>query len=152
MVEIHVENVALPADLDAVKLREDLERVLVEKGCVEDRVDVIFVDDDMIRELNRAYRGTDAPTDVLAFDLRGERFLPEEVTGEVYVSLGRAAEQATRARVPLREEVIHLTIHGLLHLAGFDDTTVAGKRRMEEETRRYVRGILDGHTTKTDDR
>jgi len=152
MIEIHTDNVALPVDLDAARMREGLNQVLLDMGRAEDRVNVIVLDDEGIRMLNRTYRGIDVPTDVLAFDLRDEGLLPEEVTAEVYVSLPRAAEQADQMGVPLREEVVHLAVHGLLHLAGFDDATAPERRRMEDETVRYVRGILDMHATKNDDR
>ena len=149
MIEIYTENIALPSDLDVTKMREGLRQVLLDMGRMQDRVNVIFVDDEEIRQLNRTYRETDAPTDVLAFDLRDERIRPEEVTGEVYVSLQRAAEQAAQAGVSLREEAVHLAVHGLLHLAGFDDATIAERQHMENETRRYVHRML---ATENDDR
>ena len=149
MIEIYTENIVLPSNLDADRMREGLRQVLLDMGCAQDRVNVIFVDDEGIRRLNRTYREIDAPTDVLAFDLRDERIRPEEVTGEVYVSLQRAAEQAAQAGISLREEVVHLAVHGLLHLAGFDDATAAERQCMENGTRRYVRRML---ATENDDR
>lgn len=110
------------------------ERIVERYGLGD--VTVIFVDDARIVELNRKFLGRDFPTDVLAFDLRDPS--PEGPSGEVYVSLERAEEQAREFGVPYEEEVARLVFHGLLHLAGFEDVTPEGRERMEAEVERYL--------------
>jgi probable rRNA maturation factor len=56
---------------------------------------------------------------VLAFDMAGPG--PARLWGEVVVSAETAARQARRLRVPLAAELDLLVVHGLLHLAGYDD-------------------------------
>jgi len=109
--------------------------MIVERYGLGD-VTVIFVDDARITELNREFLGRDFPTDVLAFDLRDPS--PEGPSGEVYVCLERAEEQAQEFGVPYEEEVARLVFHGLLHLAGFEDATPEDRRRMEAEVERYL--------------
>ena len=102
-------------------------------------VQLILTDDGHMRQLNATYRGVEAPTDVLSFDLSGgdDRALAAG-GGEVYVSLDRAAAQAAEQRVPLLEELPRLMVHGLLHLAGFGHDTRAALREMESETERLL--------------
>ncbi len=90
---------------------------------------VVLSDDQVMRELNRAYRGVDATTDVLAFgteEADGFAFAtPPEVSrylGDVIVSFPQAEAQAQVAGHPVETEteLQLLTVHGVLHLLGHD--------------------------------
>ncbi len=113
----------------------------------EFEVSVSFVDDETIQELNRHYRGVDAPTDVLSFpqDDQDGFALPEGcplVLGDIIISLERAWEQAQEYGHSLEREVLYLAIHGFFHLVGYDHETQEEQRVMRklEET---VLGELD---------
>ncbi len=87
---------------------------------------VVVTDDETLRELNRRYRGVDAPTDVLAFadetrgpfvDAPGEpRYL-----GDIVISFHRAVAHAAEAGHDVQAELQLLVVHGVLHLLGYDD-------------------------------
>jgi probable rRNA maturation factor len=103
-------------------------------------VEVTIGDDALLADLNRRYRRGRGPTDVLAFPLGRDPAEPEEIWlwGEVYVSADRAREQAAERGATLTEELAFLVAHGLLHLAGYEDDTAAGRARMEEAAARLV--------------
>lgn len=89
-------------------------------------VSVLLTDDLRIMELNREYRGIDAPTDVLAFALfEGSDNVPRgsTVLGDVVISLETAERQAIDEKHSLEDEVAFLTVHGVLHLIGYDHQT-----------------------------
>lgn len=87
------------------------------------------MNDQEIRRLNHAFRGHDAPTDVLSFP----------GTNDVAISIETARRQARRHRHALAVEVRILMLHGLLHLAGFDHETDNGEmRRRESQLRRQL--------------
>ena len=94
--------------------------------------------DRRIRALNARYLGTRRATDVLAFDLAGPG--PGRLWGEVIVSAETAARHARRLRVPLAVELDLLVVHGLLHLAGYDDHDPRRARRMHERAREILAG------------
>lgn len=129
---------------DTSRLEEVSLRVLKENCSPALEVTVVFVDDDFIADLNRRFLGTDAPTDVLAFDL-GHTPPSTTAVGEVYVSVERAREQARAYRVPPEEEVLRLVVHGLLHLSGCDDRTASGRRLMHERTEAYLKAAPEQH-------
>jgi len=106
-------------------------------------VEVTIADDELLEELNRKYRRRSGPTDVLAFEIGREPTEPSRVWlwAEVYVSLPRARAQAKERGVPLIEEVEALTVHGLLHLAGYDHGTARSRMEME----RIAEGFLAHH-------
>ena len=94
-------------------------------------VSVLLTDDIDIRQLNREYRGIDAPTDVLAFSMReGEDGdVNPGLLGDLVVSLETAARQASTTDAlsgdcgNLKTETALLTVHGMLHLLGYDHQT-----------------------------
>lgn len=103
-------------------------------------VSLVFVDDDYIADLNRQYRGIDGPTDVLSFAMLEGPAMPGEedelLLGDVVISLETARRQAGEYGHSLAREVAYLTVHGVLHLLGYDHETPSDKQKMrtQEET------------------
>jgi probable rRNA maturation factor len=85
-------------------------------GIEEGHLTVELVDPERIRELNRAHRGIDSTTDVLSFpvDGTGPAAGPREL-GDVMIS------------PPQTEDLVEATVHGVLHLVGFDHETDDGE-------------------------
>lgn len=89
-------------------------------------ISVTFVDNEQIHELNRQYRGKDAPTDVLSFPMGqdGQYDVDHDtgakILGDIVLSMEKAMEQAKRYDHSLEREVGYLTAHSMLHLLGYD--------------------------------
>ena len=81
-------------------------------------INLVFTDDDRIRDLNREFRGKDRPTDVLSFSF--EELEADGTLGEVYISVPTARRQAVRYGTGITGEYLRLFCHGLLHLFGYD--------------------------------
>ncbi len=102
--------------------------LIVEGFNLPAELSLFVTDDEEVRKLNRNYRGIDQTTDVLAFafreDVEGSAFPqpPDGVThlGEVIISCPQAARQAEEQEHSLKQEVALLTVHGMLHLLGYD--------------------------------
>ncbi len=106
----------------------------LDAGPVE--LSIALVNDAAMRELNRAYRAKDRPTDVLAFAMgEGEYADDGGVLGDVVISVDTARRQAENRRRPLLDEMTMLLAHGLLHLLGYDHDTTAKERVMFAKTR-----------------
>jgi probable rRNA maturation factor len=128
--------------VSAARVRADARGVLTAVQEARAELTVSLVDDAEIQRLNRTYRGTDRPTDVLAFALREGRRAPgdEAVLGDVIISLETAARQARDQRVCIAHEVRTLLIHGVLHLLDYDhERSPAEARRMQAMERRLLR-------------
>ena len=94
---------------------------------------LLLTDDAMVRDLNRAYRGRDEPTNVLAFpglDDAGAPGVPP-MLGDVVVAYETAAAEAAHSRTALDDHLSHLIVHGILHLLGHDHETDVDAERME---------------------
>lgn len=84
---------------------------------------IIIVNEDKIQELNKNYRGKDAVTDVISFALEDdETFISSDfrILGDIYICLKRAKDQSIEYGHSLLRELSFLSVHGLLHLLGYD--------------------------------
>ena len=104
-----------------------------ENICTKKMTNLIVCSDYYIRKLNRSYRNIDKVTDVLSFPFNEEDFL-----GEIYISSNRTEIQARRYGVSFKNEFIRLTIHGLLHLIGYNHVKKQERNIMEEREEFYL--------------
>ena len=84
---------------------------------------VVLTTDENIHEYNREYRSVDRPTDVLSFPAdEGDDLLapPDGFLGDIMISIPRAREQAKALGHSTEREILFLTVHGVLHLLGYD--------------------------------
>ncbi len=81
-------------------------------------INIIFVLDDEMKRLNKTYRNIDNTTDVLSFIDGTNKSL-----GDVFISLNKALSQSTQYKHSLLREVAFLSVHGFLHLMGYDHQT-----------------------------
>ena len=155
---VYLDNRTRGAGLDSRALVRVLTRLLAEIGEQGTSVSLTFVRDPAMRELNRAYRGKDAPTDVLSFPIyppdafeRSGRTRPrsterapdepERMLGDIVISVDTAKRQAEEYDAPLQREVQRLLIHAVLHLAGHDHVDPGERAVMEAEERRLADSV-----------
>lgn len=84
---------------------------------------VIITDEEEIRYLNKTYRSNDSVTDVISFALEDDKTFKNptfRILGDIYICNKRALEQAENYGHSYLRELSFLTIHGLLHLLGYD--------------------------------
>lgn len=104
---------------------------------LRDTVNVLVTNSAELRSLNRRFRGSDKPTDVLSFPSpplrRGQA---TGVAGDVVISADIARENAQRLGHSVADEVKILVLHGILHLAGFDHERDNGEMARKESRMR----------------
>jgi probable rRNA maturation factor len=98
-------------------------------------VDVTLADDAAQQALNRTWRGTDAPTNVLAFPAADpDDALPDGaplLLGDVVLAYETVRREAAEQQKPLANHLRHLVVHGVLHLLGYDHIGDADAAMME---------------------
>ncbi|MFF2595560.1 rRNA maturation RNase YbeY [Priestia megaterium] len=121
------------------ELEKLLEAAAVYENLQEDaEVSVTFVDNDRIQEINHQYRHKNQPTDVISFALEemGEdemQIIGDElprVLGDIVISIPKAHEQAEEYNHSFMRELGFLTVHGFLHLLGYDHETSEDEKEM----------------------
>ncbi len=98
---------------------------------------LLFCDDATIQDLNRRWRGQDKPTNVLSFP-SGAAIGEALSLGDIAIAYETMAHEATQEGKSLAAHFLHLTVHGLLHLLGYDHETDDEAERMEEIERRIL--------------
>lgn len=107
-------------------LNEVINHTLEVMDAKESIFTIIFVTKEEIRELNKQYRGVDRVTDVISFaleDVNDVSLTDVRVLGDIYICIDRMKEQALEYNHSETRELSFLTVHGLLHLLGYDHQT-----------------------------
>lgn len=103
------------------KLPKSRLRPLLNSGITRTTITVAFVSPREIQTLNRKYRGKDKVTDVLSFSrIHAGKLSGEVDAGDIVLCLLQTRKQARERNISAKEEVMRLTIHGVLHLFGYD--------------------------------
>jgi probable rRNA maturation factor len=99
------------------------------------KLGIVLLSDEELLELNKTSLGHDYYTDILTFEIERES---NHLEAEIYISMDRAQENALRYNIGLRNELAHLLIHGMLHLAGYSDKSPAAKKKMQKKEQEFL--------------
>lgn len=147
MYDIDIANEQSFLEVDEECLRDVVRLMLSEEQVVKARISLALVDNSTIRELNARHLRHDHETDVLSFLLECSprdsqhklRGFGKRIDGEVIVSTEKAVESAGAFGWSPLEEAMLYTVHGVLHLLGYDDTTDAERRIMRGRERAILK-------------
>jgi probable rRNA maturation factor len=109
--------------------------ILSDAGFTAGEVSIAIVTDEAMHGLNRQYLQHDYPTDVLSFVLEAE---DERMVGQLIVSADYAAREAPTFGWTTDDELLLYTIHGALHLVGYDDLEPDLKAEMQDQESAYL--------------
>ncbi len=127
MITVNIFNDTDKKYLPYKHVRALVPKVLKSYGIKNMSVNVVYVDDATILELNKQYLKHNYFTDVITFDFGSN----SEIPAEIYISVETARKQANDYGVSLNEEIKRLAVHGALHLVGFKDGTASEKDEMK---------------------
>lgn len=99
------------------------------------QLDVIFVDDDTLLQMNKDFLDHDYFTDIITFDLGSEA---TSIVGELYISQDRILDNAQTLSTEIPDEILRVCIHGLLHLCGMNDSSEEEKLAMRTAENTYI--------------
>jgi probable rRNA maturation factor len=100
-------------------------------GPAQGAVTVVVDDDTRIQALNRQWRGFDKPTNVLSFPYPDTQPGPARAIGDIAISYETAAREAAAEGKSLADHIAHLSVHGFLHLLGYDHESDDDAEEME---------------------
>jgi len=101
---------------------------------------IVLTDDSAIRQLNRLWRGIDAPTNVLSFPSKRTADEPSHL-GDVVLAFETIAREAEAEGKPFAHHLAHLAVHGFLHLVGYDHEKDADADAMEQTERKILQRL-----------
>lgn len=138
MLKVSITKLHLNKKINTNLLKQVVKKTLKQEGVLEGEVSIVLGDDELLKKINKEYRGIPRPTDVLAFGFQ----LPQQVDtskkrqistttqpvqtelclGEIIISLDAVRRQAKEYNHSWEKELCILLIHGVLHILGYDHT------------------------------
>ena len=128
-IKINCENQNKRRKTDLLKAKKVARGALRALGKDSARLNITFFSNQKIRAFHRRYLGKDMSTDVMAFPAGKEG----DFLGDIAISSDKAAQNAKTYGLTFKEEIALYVIHGILHLAGYDDTTARKRARMKRK-------------------
>ena len=138
-----VKNDVLELDV----LNEYIKYVVKKLGLERCEFNIIIIDNEKIREINREYRNIDAETDVISFALEDTDNIKIDdyrVLGDIYISIDKCYSQAMEYGHSRERELCFLATHGILHLLGYDHMNPDDEKEMFS----LQNELLDGYNIK----
>ena len=125
-----------------IKINTHVLGILIKRLCFilkikKGYLSIVLTGNENISLMNKKYLGKNSSTDVLSFNMQ-DSFDAPGVFGEIIISSEKAVENAFVFNNELDKELLLYIIHGLLHITGFNDTTVSEEGIMRKEERRLL--------------
>ena len=125
------------AILSAIPSPSELElwanAVLKYEGLAEQEVTIRFTDEAESQSLNHEYRGKDEPTNVLSFPFEAPPGIEINLLGDLVICAPVISREAEEQHKDVSNHYAHMTVHGLLHLMGYDHIDDAEAEEMESK-------------------
>lgn len=120
---------------DKAKVRTWITDTVTAEGYRLKELNYIFCSDEYLLQINQQYLNHDTLTDIVTFD---NSEIPGSITGDIFISVERIRENASKFSVSETDELHRVIIHGALHLLGYKDKTKADKAKMTEKEDFYL--------------
>ena len=118
------------------KLKAFIKERFAKEGQKLKNLQYVFCTDEYLLELNKQFLQHDTFTDIVTFELGTE---PGVTEGEIYISVERVKENATKFDVSEEQELHRVIFHGALHLCGYKDKSKEQSATMRKKENEYLK-------------
>jgi len=126
-----IQNIINDATLDQKKLKLDCQQFLQEFGITHRELVIRLVSPREIQALNKEYRAKNQATNVLSFTSDIPQEIEESILGDVVICVDVVREEAELEGKAFSDHLIHIAVHGILHLLGYDHDDLSSANKME---------------------
>ena len=127
--------------------RRELKTMILDLFTREKRnlfdLNIIFCEDEFLLGINQEFLQHNDFTDIITFDLSDSN----EIKGEIYISIPRVLENATKLHVDRESEIHRVIFHGCLHLCGYKDKLKKDKDLMGKKEEEYLKRYASRSST-----
>ena len=132
-VYFHSENIK-PPDINLDFAGSWIKKVIKKEKSTFGDINIIFCTDTHLLSINKQYLNRDNYTDVISFNYSEKK----KISGDIYISVDRVKDNATKYKVSFSNELHRIIIHGVLHLLEYDDYTEEEKQVMHSKENIYL--------------
>jgi len=118
-----------------LQIADGIEKILKSEGKNNSGINIIFTNDDEIRQINLDFRLKNSTTDVISFPLTQKK--KAYAGGDVFISVDTAKRDAEKYGFDLDDELSRLLVHGTLHIIGYDHIKRKEEKLMEIKEKKY---------------
>ena len=137
MASIHFFTEEIPFKLkQSLKLKAWIKAAIEKEKFTLKGLNYIFCSDASLLQRNIQYLNHNTLTDIITFDLSEEK---GSIEGEIYISIDRVRENASKFSKSFEDELHRVLIHGVLHLAGYRDKKADQKAEMRKKEDYYLK-------------
>lgn len=112
-----------------------LDTVFKRYGREYSDIQFIFCSDEYLLGLNKKYLGHDTYTDIITFPNHDD---DQPILADIFISIDRVKDNAAHLGLSFMEELKRVMVHGVLHLAGFNDKTEGEKLQMRKLESEFI--------------
>lgn len=127
-IYIHSEAVDIPK-FSISRIKNWIKKVIEEEGFIVGEINIIFVNNDYILNINNQFLSHNYYTDIITFDYCENKI----ISGDLFLSIEMIAENALNLNVNFYNEINRVIIHGILHLLGYSDKDEAEIKIMRKK-------------------
>jgi probable rRNA maturation factor len=99
------------------RLKEWIAEAVAAEEFLVGEINYVFCTDEYLHKINLQYLNHDTYTDIISFDYR----VGKQLHGDIFISVDRVRENATKFEVDFNSELLRVLIHGILHFCGYKD-------------------------------
>lgn len=99
------------------RLKEWIAEAVAAEEFLVGEINYVFCTDEYLHKINLQYLNHDTYTDIISFDYR----VGKKLHGDIFISVDRVRENATKFEVDFNSELLRVLIHGILHFCGYKD-------------------------------
>ncbi|HID37264.1 MAG TPA: rRNA maturation RNase YbeY [Ghiorsea sp.] len=131
MIDLVIDD-GIAIDIDAEIIEKAIETTcLVAKNIKNPSLCTRFANNEAVQQLNSEWRNQDKVTDVLSFPMQDDELDATESLGDIILAMPFVAQEATRLDLLTSHHILHLIVHGTLHLLGYDHIDDADAQEMQ---------------------
>lgn len=130
-----INNKLLLEKIEIKKVNKVVKALLEKENKELEKIQLILIKDEEILKINKKFLKHHYCTDVIAFNYNKKK----KISGDIFISVDRIKSNAIKYNTNFRDELFRVIVHGILHLAGYNDNNELEKKEMSELEDFYIK-------------
>lgn len=135
MIDFFFEDIKFEVNLNFDNIRTWIKETIINESCELKNISYVFCSDAYLIGINNKYLKHDYYTDIITFPYSKYPV----VDCDIFISMDRVKENSKKFSVAIKDELLRVIIHGIVHLVGYNDETEDEKKTMRNCENKYLK-------------